>query len=73
MFYRDINKVADGIGAKFGRLFSCVVTFFAGYAIGFTYVWQLTLVLVATFPLIVLVGGLMAKVKLVLYECSIPR
>ena len=57
-----MNKVADGIGSKFGRMISSVVAFFAGYAIGFAYIWELTLVMLAMFPLLVFVGGIMAQV-----------
>ena len=61
-FSRDLNKISDGIGSKFGRIISSFVSFVAGYVIGFIYVWQLTLVMIAMFPLIVIVGAVMAKV-----------
>ena len=43
-------------------MISSIVAFFAGYAIGFMYIWELTLVMLAMFPLIVIVGGIMAQV-----------
>jgi ATP-binding cassette subfamily B (MDR/TAP) protein 1 len=61
-FFRDINKIADGIGAKYGRIISSVVSFIVGYTIGFIYVWQLTLVMLSLFPLMVIVGAMMSKV-----------
>ena len=61
-FFRDLNKISDGIGSKFGRIISSLVSFVSGYVIGFIYVWQLTLVEIATFPLVVFVGGMFAKV-----------
>ncbi|XP_028416784.1 multidrug resistance protein 1-like isoform X1 [Dendronephthya gigantea] len=57
----DINKIADGIGAKYGRILSSIVSFIVSYAIGFVYVWQLTLVMFSLFPLMVIVGAMMSK------------
>lgn len=70
-FFRDINKIADGIGAKYGRIISSVVSFVIGYVIGFIYVWQLTLVMLSLFPLMVIVGALMTKVNMKIYTRSI--
>jgi hypothetical protein len=38
------------------------VSFIVGYTIGFIYVWQLTLVMLSLFPLMVIVGAMMSKV-----------
>ena len=43
-------------------MLSSIVSFVAGYVIGFIYVWKLTLVMLGMFPLIVIVGAAMAKV-----------
>ena len=39
-----------------------MVSFLAGYVIGFSYVWQLTSVMLATLPLVAFAGSLMTKV-----------
>ena len=39
-----------------------MVAFLAGYVIGFSYVWQLTSVMLATLPLLALTGAVMVKV-----------
>lgn len=39
-----------------------VAMFFAGFAVAFAKGWKLTLVMVATLPLLVISGGLMAMV-----------
>ena len=61
--FRDVNKVGDGIGSKFGRIIFSLAGFFAGYIIGFIYCWQLTLVMLAQLPLVFIVGGIMATVS----------
>jgi ABC-type multidrug transport system fused ATPase/permease subunit len=70
---RDINKIADGIGAKYGRMISSVVSFIVGYTIGFIYVWQLTLVMLSLFPLMVIVGAMMSKVHMTMLAYQKPR
>lgn len=57
-----MNKIADGLGAKFGRLIYSLVAFFAGYGLGFFYQWKMTLVMLAALPVIAISGGLLAKV-----------
>lgn len=58
----NLNKIADGIGGKFGRLVSCVITFIGGYVIGFMYCWQMTLVMLGVLPLMAICGVIMGLV-----------
>ncbi|XP_029414182.1 multidrug resistance protein 1A isoform X3 [Nannospalax galili] len=58
----DISKINDGIGEKIGMLFQYITTFFAGFIIGFTSGWKLTLVILAVSPLIGLSASMWAKV-----------
>lgn len=60
---RDLNKIADGMGSKFGRFMYSILTFFAGYGLGFAYIWQMTLVMMATLPIMAICGALLAKVS----------
>ncbi|XP_046862109.1 ATP-dependent translocase ABCB1-like isoform X2 [Xenia sp. Carnegie-2017] len=58
----DINKIADGIGSKFGRIFCSLFGFMAGYIVGFVYCWRLSLVMLAQLPMLFFVGGIMATI-----------
>ena len=60
--FRDLNKLADGIGSKFGRLICSFSAFTAGYILGFCYLWKMTLVMLAVLPVIALSAGLLGKV-----------
>jgi ATP-binding cassette subfamily B (MDR/TAP) protein 1 len=60
--FRDLNRVADGIGSKFGRIIYSFSSFTAGYVLGFCYLWKLTLVMLAVLPVIALSAALIAKV-----------
>ncbi|KAI8549479.1 hypothetical protein RHMOL_Rhmol06G0027600 [Rhododendron molle] len=53
----DAILVQDAIGDKIGHGLRYLSQFFAGFAIGFTSVWQLTLVTLAVVPLIAVAGG----------------
>ncbi|XP_029444910.1 ATP-binding cassette sub-family B member 5-like isoform X2 [Rhinatrema bivittatum] len=57
----DINKINDGIGDKIGHLFQNVSTFVAGIVIGFIKGWQLTLVILATSPLVAISAAFCSK------------
>ena len=63
LWSRNLNKIADGIGGKFGRLLSCVITFIGGYVIGFMYCWQMTLVMLAALPFMAICGVMMGLVR----------
>ncbi|KAF5739329.1 ABC transporter B family member 13-like [Tripterygium wilfordii] len=56
----DAILVQDAIGDKTGHALRYLSQFIAGFAIGFTSVWQLTLVTLATAPLLAIAGGFYA-------------
>uniref|UniRef100_A0A8C8RPJ0 ATP-binding cassette sub-family B member 5 n=1 Tax=Pelusios castaneus TaxID=367368 RepID=A0A8C8RPJ0_9SAUR len=51
----DINKINDGIGDKVVQLFQNMSTFIVGIVIGFVKGWKLTLVILATSPLVMII------------------
>ncbi|KAF9622830.1 hypothetical protein IFM89_034065 [Coptis chinensis] len=53
----DTILVQDAIGDKMGHFLRYLAQCFSGFAVGFTLVWQLTLLTVAVVPLIAIVGG----------------
>ncbi|KAG9442673.1 hypothetical protein H6P81_018527 [Aristolochia fimbriata] len=53
----DTILVQDAIGDKIGHCLRYLSQFFAGFAVGFTSVWQLTLLTLSVVPLLVLSGG----------------
>ncbi|KAA8537503.1 hypothetical protein F0562_027111 [Nyssa sinensis] len=53
----DAILVQDAIGDKIGHGLRYLSQFFVGFAIGFTSVWQLTLLTLAVVPLIAVAGG----------------
>ncbi|KAF2069672.1 hypothetical protein CYY_009009 [Polysphondylium violaceum] len=57
----DTVLFQEAIGEKVGRFIHYIATFFAGFAIGFTKGWQLTLVITSVSPLLAFGGGFMAK------------
>lgn len=56
----DVIIVQDAISEKVGNFFHFISRFVAGFAVGFSTVWQLSLVTLAIVPLIALAGGLYA-------------
>ena len=59
----DIDKIHSGIGDKFAILVQWVATFFAGFAIGFSRDWRLTLFLIAVTPLLAIAAAGFSKVS----------
>ncbi|XP_013371477.1 PREDICTED: multidrug resistance protein 1-like [Chinchilla lanigera] len=57
----DISKINEGIGDKIGMLIQSLATFFAGFIVGFTRGWKLTLVILAVSPVLGLSAGIWAK------------
>ncbi|XP_067859774.1 ATP-dependent translocase ABCB1-like [Heptranchias perlo] len=57
----DINKINEGIGDKIGLLFQYIATFVGGMIVGFAKGWKLTLVILATSPLLALSAVLWSK------------
>ncbi|PIA57360.1 hypothetical protein AQUCO_00600234v1 [Aquilegia coerulea] len=53
----DTILVQDAIGDKMGHFLRYLAQCLSGFAVGFTSVWQLTLLTVAVVPFIALVGG----------------
>ncbi|EGG23337.1 ABC transporter B family protein [Cavenderia fasciculata] len=57
----DTILFQEAIGEKVGHFLHNLSTFVAGFAIGFTKGWQLTLVIASVSPLLAIGGGIMAK------------
>ncbi|KAF4693310.1 (ABC) transporter [Perkinsus olseni] len=60
-WFDDVLKVRDAIGQKASMMCMNVSMCIVGYIIAFYRGWQITLVMIATSPLIMLCGALMAK------------
>ncbi|XP_010631198.1 ATP-dependent translocase ABCB1-like isoform X3 [Fukomys damarensis] len=58
----DVSKINEGIGDKIGMFFQSTATFLAGFIVGFTRGWKLTLVILAVSPVLGLSAALWAKV-----------
>ena len=61
--------ILDGMGSKFSRIISSIVCFVAGYTVGFILCWDLTLILLATFPFMMFCGIIMTKVIFYVNNC----
>ncbi|KAL7717532.1 ABC-type xenobiotic transporter [Entamoeba marina] len=48
----DVQDIQDGISVKFGQIFQTATSFIAGYAIGFSKSWDLTLVILCCAPFV---------------------
>ena len=59
----DLNKLQEGIGEKLGMLFFFTGTFILSIIVAFVYGWDLTLVILSMMPLMVIFGGMAAKVQ----------
>ena len=62
-FVSDLEKVATGIGDKLALIIQALGTFFGGLVIGFVYVWQLALLMIGCAPVIMLLAGLVQRVR----------
>ncbi|XP_067417766.1 ATP-binding cassette sub-family B member 5 [Emydura macquarii macquarii] len=62
----DINKINDGIGDKVVQLFQNMSTFIVGIVIGFVKGWKLTLVILATSPLVMMSAAFFSKMIITL-------
>ncbi|CAI5997677.1 unnamed protein product [Closterium sp. NIES-65] len=58
----DVLLVQDAISEKVGNFMHFMATFVAGFIIGFSSIWQLTLVILAVVPLIAFCGAIYAIV-----------
>ena len=62
-------KIHDGIGDKLAIFIQWVTTFFAGFTVGFSREWRLTLVIFGLTPFLAISGAFMTKVRsLMLYS-----
>ncbi|KAD7477115.1 hypothetical protein E3N88_00251 [Mikania micrantha] len=66
----DAILVQDAIGDKIGHGLRYLSQFFVGFVVGFTSVWQLTLVTLAIVPLIAFAGGAYTMIMSTLSEKS---
>ena len=69
MFFSDLNKIADGIGHKFGLFQYGLSGFLSSYILAFVYGWKLTLVMLSAFPLLAVNGGAIGMVSFSIYFC----
>ncbi|XP_074276332.1 ABC transporter B family member 1 [Silene latifolia] len=56
----DAALVQDAISEKLGSFIHYMATFVTGFVVGFTAVWQLSLVTIAVVPVIAVIGGIHA-------------
>lgn len=63
VFFSDVSKINEGIGDKVGLLVQSITTFVAGFVVGLTRGWKLTLVILAVSPVLGLSAALWAKVS----------
>ena len=61
--YSDTIAIQNGIGDKLAIFIQWFSTFVAGITLGFTYGWQLTLVVISVSPLIILAAAIAAFVS----------
>jgi ABC-type multidrug transport system fused ATPase/permease subunit len=52
---RDTILMQEGMGEKVGQFFQYVSTFIAGFVTGFIKGWELTLIILAVTPLVILI------------------
>ncbi|VDM58341.1 unnamed protein product [Angiostrongylus costaricensis] len=57
-----IDRIRDGIGDKLGAMFAYVAAFVAGFIVAFCNSWQMTLVMIAFFPIIFGPLGISSKI-----------
>ena len=60
--FSDVNKIQDGIGDKVAAFFRYGAQFVGGFIVGFVYGWELTLIVTAVSPLLVIAGAVMSQV-----------
>ena len=60
-FFRDLNKLQEGIGEKVGMGLFFFSTFLSSMVTAFVFGWELTLVILSVIPIMSIAGGIMAK------------
>ena len=58
----DLLKIQAGLGDKIGLILFSISLCLGGFVVGFVYSWKLTLVILATVPILAIVGALFGKV-----------
>ncbi|KAM6451004.1 ATP-dependent translocase ABCB1 [Liasis olivaceus] len=58
----DVSKINEGIGDKIGMLMQGISAFLAGFIVGFTEGWKLTLVILAVSPVLGISAAVWAKI-----------
>jgi len=58
----DLIKIQAGMGEKIGMAQQALAMFFGGFGIGFFYSWELTLVILAVTPALIIVGAIFGKI-----------
>ncbi|KAL7719946.1 ABC-type xenobiotic transporter [Entamoeba marina] len=49
----DVQNIEEGIGSKFGTIIQTITTLIAGYTIGFVKGWDVALVILSSFPFLI--------------------
>lgn len=74
IFFRDLDKLQNGIGEKVGIFVYLITSFIFSIIISFIYGWELTLVMSSCTPVIIIATAIVAKVIiLLLYKKSIIK
>ena len=68
LLFRDLNKLQDGIGEKIGMFIFCMSSFIASLINAFVHGWELTLVMMASMPVLAIAMGIIGKVQTSLTE-----
>ncbi len=58
-----MTKIQNGIGDKVGTVIQSTSMFLAGFIIGFTYSWKMTLVIMSLSPALIVTGAIIGKVS----------
>ena len=58
----SMSLIQDGISEKFVNVFNYYATFIGGFVIAFVKSWEMTLVLLAVFPVLAVVSAIFAKI-----------
>lgn len=66
LFYRNLDRIKEGIGEKLMLLVFDLIVFFSGLVTSFWYGWKLTLIVYACAPIIVLSQGVVARAQSIL-------
>ena len=60
--FSDVEKIRDGLSDKVGMCIQWIASFLSGFVIAFVYEWRLSLVILATSPLLAIAGYAFSKV-----------